>query len=205
MTRNRRSSQKSNNKKSKAEAEDYDIVSEPFGQSEQGDTRTIMLFGEIDTRLAQTVIEKLFMLSEQDSVSPIYLVINTPGGYVVDAFCIYDAIKFIKAPVHTIGLGAIESAGVQILAAGKKGHRMIGKNARILHHLHFDEKFGGNVFEQKNYAKEAERMAEQRDICLANDCNKPLNEVKMWLKDRLDKFIMPEEAIELGIVDKILE
>lgn len=205
MTQNRRSSQKLNNKKQKSKAEDFDAVTEMTSASEQGASRVIMLFGEIDTSLAHSIVEKLFTLSEQDSVSPIYMVINTPGGYVTDAFCIYDAIKFVKAPVYTIGLGAIDSAGVQLLAAGERGHRMIGKNARILHHLHFDEMFGGNVFEQKHQAKEAERMAEQRDICLANDCNKPLDEVKMWLKDRLDRFIMPAEAIELGLVDKILE
>lgn len=161
--------------------------------------------GDIEGEMTRYVVERLFTLSEQDPRTPIHMVINTNGGYVDDMFCIYDAMKFVSAPVYTVGLGIVASAGVLLLAAGKHGHRSIGRRARIMHHLSRDELVLSNVFEQKNYIQEMERQEQLADECLAKECNRDIEVVKTWLKDRLDRYITPEEAITLGMVDEIIE
>lgn len=167
--------------------------------------RTILLIGPVEGELTKHVVERLFTLSEQSTREPIYMVIHTEGGYVDDMFCIYDAMKFIPAPVYTIGLGLVASAGVLLLAAGEKGHRSLGRHARIMHHLGWNDGVMGNVFEQKNYLKEMERQEDLADSCLARECNRDVAVVKDWLKERLDRYIMPDEAIELGLIDRVIE
>ena len=189
-------------KHKKNRVEETDTFESPQGPS---DSRTIFLMGPVEGELTKHIVERLFVLSEQSSKEPIHMVIQTEGGFVDDMFCIYDAMKFIAAPVYTVGFGCVASAGVLLLAAGEKGHRCLGSRARVMHHLGWDDGAVGNVFEQKNYIREMERQEDLADACLARECNKDVAVVKNWLKDRLDRYITPTEAIELGIIDKIID
>ena len=81
--------------------------------------RVILMTGEIDESPVGHVITHLFNLSRKNPKAPIYLVINTYGGSVDDMFALYDAMLFVKAPIRTVGLGKIMSAGLFLLAAGE--------------------------------------------------------------------------------------
>ena len=89
--------------------------------------RIVMLAGEINENSVAQTIGQLTMLSQQDCIKPIHFMLNTYGGSLDDMFALYDTIKFIQCPIHTIGLGKIMSAGVLLLAAGNKGNRLLGK------------------------------------------------------------------------------
>lgn len=167
-------------------------------------SRTVFVVGHLEEDLSTHVIERLFTLSEQDTKRPIYMVINTYGGEVDEMFAIYDAMKYIAAPVRTIGLGKIMSAGVLLLAAGEAGYRKIGKNARVMYHLGYEENFG-NVFEQKANLDEFERQEQQCDECIAVETGQSLKTIQDLHAEKVDYYMTPEEAVELNLVDDIIE
>lgn len=167
------------------------------------DSRTVFFVGDVEETLVGYIIERLFLLSEQDSKQPIKLIVNTNGGSVDEMFAIYDAMKIVEAPVYTLGLGKIMSAGVLILAAGEKGHRQIGLNARVMYHLGVEENYG-TVPEQRAALDEFERQERQCDMCLAKECGVSVEKIEEMHQDRVDCYMTPEQALDLGVVDFIL-
>lgn len=163
--------------------------------------RTIFLAGEINEAMAMSVISKLVMLSQIDS-KPIRMVISTYGGSVDESLAIYDTMKLIRAPVHTVGIGKIMSAGVLLLAAGKKGERIIGARARVMIHNGWNG-FVGDPFEIKNELVEFQRMEDLESACLLKETALTKAQLQKILTSRLDRYITPEQAIEYGIADKL--
>src|SRR3990167_6779477 len=113
------------------------------------DLRLISLYGEISEEKSSQIVYSMFAYKELkkiipiddeghviEKVEPLSFLISTPGGNSSDMFSIYDTMRFVKnqMEIHTIGLGKIMSAGVLLLAAGTKGHRRIGRNARVMLH-----------------------------------------------------------------------
>ena len=96
-------------------------------------TRQVLLSGEINAENAEKVIRQLFIL-EADSDKPIYVFIDSPGGEVDAGFAIFDAIRFVNAPVYTIGMGLIASAAALILLAAPKERRLGLPHSRYLIH-----------------------------------------------------------------------
>lgn len=170
----------------------------------EDDGRSVILMGDIDRDSARDIIERLLNLSERSN-KPIYLIVSTDGGYVDSAFAIYDTIKYIRAPVRTVGLGSISSAGCLILAAGQKGYRRMGENSMMMYHAGYNE-LQGNVWEQENALKEFKRQEDQYDSLFARETGLSLEQVReLYAKDRvLDRYIHPEEAVKLNIVDHII-
>ena len=87
-------------------------------------TRQIVLTGEVNKELADSIAKQLLILDAEDSKKPIYMYIDSPGGDVDAGFAIYDVIRFIKAPVYLIGMGLIASAATLILIAVPKERRI---------------------------------------------------------------------------------
>ena len=135
--------------------------------SQVDNTRIVYLHGEVSEHSIAIVIAQLLHLANLNR-NPIYLVVSTYGGSVDEMFSLYDILKFLPCPVHTVALGKVMSAGVLLLASGVKGKRLIGGSSRIMVHP-ISGGVMGNVFE-------------------------PM----------LDYYLTPKEAIELGIVDKII-
>ena len=134
---------------------------------------------------------------------PIHLVISTYGGSVDEMFSLYDTIKFLPCPVHTIALGKVMSAGVLLLASGVKGKRMIGGSARIMIHP-VSGGVLGNVFEAMNEMKEFERLQDLMVSALIKETKMKKEEIDKLMKAGHDFFLTPERAIQVGIVDKII-
>jgi ATP-dependent Clp protease protease subunit len=166
------------------------------------DARLVVLHGEVNEQSICNVIVQLLQLANQNH-KPIHLVLSTYGGSVDEMFSLYDTIRLLPCPVHTIALGKVMSAGVLLLASGVKGKRMIGRSARIMIHP-ISGGIGGNVFEAMNEMKEFERLQELMSTALQNETTMKKDEIDSLMKAGHDCFLTPEQAIKMGIVDKII-
>lgn len=167
------------------------------------DNRTVFLSGDMTEFSISSVIQGIFFHAQRDTTKPIYLVISSYGGETDSMFSLYDAIKYVKCPIITIGLGAIMSASVLILSAGEKGKRKIGSNSRIMLHQVAGVN-AGNVFEQKNQFKEMKRIQKLMTKLLAKECNKDYKIFKKLMKKGCDQYISAKKALKLGIVDELI-
>ena len=166
------------------------------------DDRLVVLHGEVNEHSISSVVVQLLHLSNQNH-KPIHLVISTYGGSVDEMFSLYDTIKFLPCPVRTIALGKVMSAGVLLLASGVKGKRMIGRSARIMIHP-ISGGLIGNVFEAMNEMKEFERLQELMVSALMAETSLKKEDIDKLMKAGHDFFLTPEQAVEMGIVDRII-
>lgn len=164
--------------------------------------RLVVLNGEVNEQSTSIVVAQLLHLASQNH-KPIHLVISTYGGSVDEMFMIYDTIKFLPCPVYTIALGKVMSAGVLLLAAGVKGKRMIGKSARIMIHP-VSGGSTGNIFELVADAKEQQRLHDQMVEAFSKETGTSNKEIEKIMKTGHDVYLLPSEAVKLGIVDKII-
>ena len=169
---------------------------------QQDASRIVVLHGDVNEHSISNVIVQLLQLANINH-KPIHMVISTYGGSVDEMFSLYDTIKFLPCPVHTIALGKVMSAGVLLLASGVKGNRMIGKSARIMIHPVSGGMFG-NVFEAMNEASEHSRLQRLMEEALVKETKMSRKEVDRLMRAGHDCYITPEQAIKLGIVDKLI-
>ncbi len=162
--------------------------------------RIVMLNGEINDNTASVIIAQLLYL---DSISndDISLYINSPGGSVSSGMAIYDTMNFIKSDVSTIGMGLAASMGAFLLSSGKKGKRFALKNCEIMIH----QPLGGaegQATEIKIAAEHILKLKKKLNTILAQNTKKSL---KIIEKDtERDHFLEANEALEYGLIDKIL-
>ena len=162
--------------------------------------RIILLSGEIDDNLANVIVSELLYL---DSINhdDISLYINSPGGSITAGMAIMDTMNFIKSDVSTICLGMSASMGAFLLSCGKKGKRYILPNAEVMIHQPLGG-VEGQATEIKIVAERILKLKEKLNKILSANTGKSLKEIT---KDtERDYFLDSKEALEYGIVDKIL-
>lgn len=170
--------------------------------SQQDHSRIVYMAGDVnESSISQVIVHMLGLASISNK--PIQFVISTYGGSVDEMFSLYDVMKFLPCPVHTIGLGKIMSAGVLLLSSGKKGNRMIGKNSRVMMHP-ISGVSGGNIFEVLNEVNEHKRMQDLMVELLKTETKMPKAEIDRIMKLGHDYYLTPEQAVKYGIVDKII-
>jgi len=164
--------------------------------------RIIFLGGPIDDMTANSVIAQLLFLASQNSKEDIKLYINSPGGQVTSALAIYDTMQYIQPDVSTICVGMAASASALLLAAGKKGKRMILPNGEVLIH----QVMGGAQGQATDidiHARHILNIKKRLNEIMAKHAGQPLDKVE---KDaERDYFMSAEEARNYGIVDKIIK
>ena len=164
------------------------------------ETRTILLFGEINMKVAQEVTHKLLVLAA-DSDDDIKLIINSPGGHVESGDTIFDMIRFVKPKVKVIGTGWVASAGALIYAAAEKEDRYSLPNTRFLLH----QPMGGARGQASDIAIEAQEIIKMRrrlNQIFADQTGQALAKVE---EDTDRNFWMSaKEAQAYGLVDKII-
>lgn len=163
--------------------------------------RVIFLSGEVNDGIATLLCAQLLFLEAENPEQPISLYINSPGGVVTSGLAIYDTMRYIKAPVHTLCLGTARSMGSFLLMAGEPGYRSALPNASI--HVH--QPLGGFQGQASDVLIHAEEMqkTKRRIIELyAQHCGRSDEEVERTL-DR-DRFMNAQEALEWGLIDRIL-
>jgi ATP-dependent Clp protease, protease subunit len=164
--------------------------------------RIVVLAGDVNEQSITLVVAQLLHLASQNN-KPIHLVISTYGGSVDEMFTLYDTIKFLPCPVHTIALGKVMSAGVLLLASGAKGKRMIGRSARLMVHP-VSGGSGGNIFEVINDTREMKRQQSQMIDALVKETKSSRTDIEKLMKAGHDVYLTPQDAIRLGIVDRII-
>ncbi len=164
-------------------------------------SRYVLVFGEIDDTSARTTCRRLLALA-QESSEPITVMVSSPGGHVESGDAIFDMIRFIAAPVTTIGTGWVASAGAHIFLAPPKERRVCLPNTRFMIHQPAGGA-GGPASDIAIQAREIVRVRERLARVIAKQTGKPVETV---MKDiERDHWMNAEEAIAYGIVSKIIE
>ncbi len=164
------------------------------------ETRQILLSGEINKDLADKIVQQLFVM-EADSEKPIRLYINSPGGDVDAGFAIFDVIRFINAPVTTIGMGLVASAAAIVLLATPKERRFGFKNSRYLIHQPLSG-IRGVATEIEIHARELEKIRSSINRLISDETGRQVEKVSEDT-DR-DFWMTAEEALEYGLISKVL-
>ncbi len=164
--------------------------------------RIIFLGEEIDDHISSLVIAQLLFLEAEDPDKDIFLYINSPGGVVTSGMAIYDTMQSIKPDVATICIGQAASMGSLLMAAGAAGKRSALPNSRIMIHQPAGG-FRGQASDIEIQAKEILKIKQRLNQIYAKHTGKPVEKIEKDM-DR-DYFMSPEEALEYGLIDKILE
>ena len=164
-------------------------------------SRFVMLFGEIDDKLALATCRRLLALSEQ-SAAPITLLVSSPGGHVESGDAIHDMIRFVRAPVTTVGTGWVASAGTHVFLAVPKERRVCLPNTRFMIHQPGGGA-GGPATDIAIQAKEILRTRERIAKVIARQTGQSLQKVLADMER--DFWMSAEEAIAYGLVSRIIE
>lgn len=164
--------------------------------------RIIFLGTPIDDGVANAIIAQLLFLEQQNPKEDIKLYINSPGGVVTSALAIYDTMQYVKPDVQTICVGLAASGAALLLAAGKKGKRMMLPNSEAMIH----QVLGGTQGQASDIDIHARHILRTRDLLnkiLAKHTGQKLQRIEKDT-DR-DYFMTAQEAVRYGLVDKIIE
>jgi ATP-dependent Clp protease, protease subunit len=164
--------------------------------------RIIFLNGEVNDTVAALVCAQLLFLEAENPKKPISLYINSPGGVVTSGMAMYDTMHFIRAPVHTLCMGTARSMGSFLLMAGQPGERAALPNSSILIHQPLGG-FQGQASDMLIHADEIRRTKHRMTRLYAKHCGRSYEELEKAM-DR-DHFMTAEEALEWGLIDKILQ
>ncbi len=164
-------------------------------------SRYVMIFGEIDDKVAHTTCRRLLALS-QESDAPITVLISSPGGHVESGDAIHDMIRFVRAPVTIVGTGWVASAGTHIYLAVPKERRLALPNTRFMIH----QPTGGAGGQASDIAIQAKEILRARDRIakvIARETGQPLERVRSDIER--DFWMSTEEAIDYGLVSRVIE
>jgi len=155
----------------------------------------------IDDSVANAVVAQMLFLESEDPDKDIQIYINSPGGSVTAGLAIYDTMQFVKNDIVTYCIGQAASMGAHLLAAGTKGKRFALPSARIMIHQPSGGAQGQASDIEISY-REIQRLKENLAAALAKHTGQNLKKV-MKDMDR-DFFMSADEAMEYGIIDKVL-
>ena len=173
----------------------YDIYSRLLKE------RIIFISGEIENTMADLIVAQLLYLEAEDPTKDIQVYINSPGGSVNAGFAIYDTMQYIKCDVSTMCIGLAASMGAFLLAAGTKGKRFSLPNSDILIH----QPLGGAQGQASDIQIHDEKILEIRERInniLAERTGQKLEKIEKDT-DR-DYYLNPKEAVEYGLIDKVV-
>ncbi|MCI8936655.1 MAG: ATP-dependent Clp protease proteolytic subunit [Lachnospiraceae bacterium] len=177
----------------------YDIFSRLLSD------RIIFLGEEVSDVSAGLVIAQMLFLEAQDPEKDIQLYINSPGGSVSSGFAIYDTMQYIKCDVSTICIGLAASFGAFLLAGGTKGKRIALPNSEIMIHQPAIHGNGiqGQATDIKITSDHIQKSKERLNTILAQNTGKSMEEIA--LATERDNYMSAQEAMEFGLIDKIIE
>jgi len=163
--------------------------------------RIIFLGSAIDNEIANLIVAQMLFLESEDPEKDINFYINSPGGVVTAGMAIYDTMQYIKPDVATVCIGQAASMGALLLTAGTSGKRFALPNARIMIH----QPLGGaqgQATDIKIQATEILRMKDSLNEILSKHTGQNLE--KVAADTERDYFMSGEQALEYGIVDRVV-
>ena len=174
----------------------YDIYSRLLKE------RIIFLTGPIDDNVASLVCAQLLFLESENPKKEISFYINSPGGIIWSGLAIYDTMQYISSKIMTIFIGQAASAASLLLTAGEKEIRFSLPNSRIMVHQPSGG-YQGQVTDIEIQTKEIIKTKKRLNEIYAKHTGKDITNVELIMER--DKYFSPAEAIEFGLIDKIVE
>lgn len=166
------------------------------------DHRTILLCGPVTDDLAREIMAQLLVLDADSQEKPIRVYVNSPGGAVDAGFAIYDTMRFVRAPVHTICAGLAASAATIILLGAAKPHRYSLPNTRFLLHQP-STGMQGTASDVAIGAREILKLREKVNEILARETGQPLERISQ--DTHRDYWMGADEAKAYGLITTIVE
>ena len=174
----------------------YDIFSRLLKE------RIIFISGPIHDGMSTIVVAQLLFLEAENPKKEISMYINSPGGVVSSGLSIYDTMQYIRPKVATMCVGQAASMGSLLLAAGEQGMRFCLPNSRVMVHQPSGG-FQGQASDIALHAQEILDLKKRLNMIYVKHTNQKMSAVEKAL-DR-DNFMTPEQALEWGIIDKIID
>lgn len=174
----------------------YDIYSRLLKE------RVIFVVGQVEDYMANLIVAQLLFLESENPDKDIHLYINSPGGSVTAGLSIYDTMQFIKPDVSTMCIGQAASMGALLLAGGAKGKRLALPHSRMMIH----QPSGGAQGQASDIeiqAQEILKLRHQLNKIMALHTGKSIEVIDK--ETERDNFMSAQEALEYGLVDRVLE
>lgn len=174
----------------------YDIYSRLLKE------RIIFLGEDVNPTTSSLIVAQMMFLEAEDPEKDIHFYINSPGGSVTDGFAIYDTMHYVKCDVATYCIGMAASMGAFLLAGGTKGKRFALPNAEVMIH----QPLGGaqgQATEIEIAARQILKTKKKINELLAANCGQPYE--KVAADTERDNWLTASEALDYGLVDKIIE
>ena len=164
--------------------------------------RVVFVVGPVEDHMANLVVAQLLFLESENPDKDINLYINSPGGIVSAGLAIYDTMQFIRCEVSTMCVGQAASMGAVLLAAGAKGKRFCLPHSRVMIHQPLGG-YQGQAADIDIHAREILKLRKELNEILAAHTGQTVDTIAQDT-DR-DNFMDPRQALEYGLVDKVLE
>ncbi len=174
----------------------YDIYSRLLKE------RIIFLTGPVEDHMASVIVAQLLFLEAENPEKDISMYINSPGGVVTSGLSIYDTMQYIRPDVSTLCVGQAASMGSLLLTGGTKGKRFVLPNARIMIHQPSGG-FQGQATDIEIHAREILDLKARLNKIYVGHTGKKLSVVEKSMER--DNFMTAEQALEFGLIDKIVE
>ena len=174
----------------------YDIFSRLLKE------RIIFISGPIHDGMSTLIVAQLLFLEAENPKKEISMYINSPGGVVSSGLSIYDTMQYIRPKVATMCVGQAASMGSLLLAAGEQGMRFCLPNSRVMVHQPSGG-FQGQASDIALHAQEILDLKKRLNMIYVKHTNQKMSAVEKAL-DR-DNFMTPEQSLEWGIIDKIID
>jgi ATP-dependent Clp protease, protease subunit len=165
-------------------------------------SRTVLVFGAINDQSAADTVRRLIALDAASPTEPIDMLVSSPGGHLESGDTVHDVIRFISAPVRMIGTGWVGSAATHLFLAVPKERRFCLPQTRFLIHQPSGGA-GGQATDIAIMAREIIKARERIARVIARETGQPLAKVQVDIER--DNWMGPEEAIEYGLISKIIE
>jgi ATP-dependent Clp protease protease subunit len=164
--------------------------------------RIVFMGEDVNPHTANLIVAQLLFLDNQSSDKPVHFYINSPGGSVYDALAIYDTMQFIKAPVHTYGIGMQASAAAFLLSSGHKSKRFLLPHSTVMIHQP-SSGTRGKITDQEIDLKESLRVKKLLEEIMARNTGQKLAQIHEDMER--DKWLDAKEAKAYGIVDQVID
>ena len=164
--------------------------------------RVIFLTGQLEDHMANLIVAQLLFLESENPDKDIHLYINSPGGSVTAGLSIYDTMQFIQPDVSTMCIGQAVSMGAMLLAGGAKGKRYALPHSRLMIH----QPSGGAQGQASDIEIQANEIIKMRDklnVLLSHHTGQKVATIAQ--DTERDNYMSSEEALEYGLVDKVIE
>lgn len=164
--------------------------------------RIIFVTGPIEDSMASNITAQLLFLESENPKKEIAMYINSPGGIVSSGLAIYDTMQYIRSPVSTACIGMAASMAALLLAAGEKGMQFATPNSRVMVHQPSGG-YRGVASDIERHAVDMLQVKKRLNEIYVKHTGQPFDVIEKRL-DR-DTFLTAEEAVEFGVVDRVLE